>query len=177
MATWTQLSFGVEEMRERLMQAQTIMTHEVISIQPEASVQDAARLLSGYNISGVPVVENGGRLVGIVTEADIIGKEGATVADILTSRVVSVSEVTPVDEIAQILTSNRFKRVPVLRMGRVVGIVSRADIVRMMASRWVCPTCGEVHHGQMPASCPACGRDGSYFERELEPRPEITTRQ
>ncbi len=159
------------------MLARNILTHEVISILPDATVHDAARLLSSYNISGVPVVTAEGELVGIVTEADLISKEGETVADIMTPRVVSVTETTPVDEIAQILTSNRFKRVPVVRDGRVVGIVSRADIVRMMASRWVCPTCGEIHHGRMPAVCPACGADGSHFERELDPRPEITSRQ
>ena len=159
------------------VQARDIMTHEVISIGPEASVQDCARMLSDYNISGMPVLDRERRMVGIVTEADIIGKEGETVADIMTARVVTVSEATPVDEIAQILTSNRFKRVPVLRETRVIGIVSRADIVRMIASRWVCPTCGAIHHGQMPESCYACGSDGHRFERELDPRMEITARQ
>ncbi|MGH2485878.1 MAG: CBS domain-containing protein, partial [Ktedonobacterales bacterium] len=120
------------------MLARDIMTHEVIAIAPSATVQDVARLLSDYHISGVPVLDQQA-MVGIVTEADIIGKEGERVADIMTARVVSVREDTPVDEVAQILTSNRFKRVPVLRGERVVGIVSRANIVRMIASRWVCP--------------------------------------
>ncbi|MBF6592314.1 MAG: CBS domain-containing protein, partial [Ktedonobacterales bacterium] len=151
--------------------------HEVISIAPTATIQDAARLLSDYNISGVPVIESQGHMVGIVTEADLISKEGATVADIMTPRVISVGEGTPVDEIAQILTSNRIKRVPIVRGDRVVGIVSRANIVRMMASRWVCPVCGAVQHGRMPEECYSCGADGRQFERELDPRPEITTRQ
>lgn len=159
------------------MQARDIMTHEVISIGPRETVRDAARLLSDYNISGVPVIDPTGEMVGIVTEADLISKEGERVADIMTHRVVSVQEDTPVDEIAQILTSNRYKRVPVLRGERVVGIVSRANIVRMMASRWVCPTCGAVQHGRMPEECFSCGADGRTFERELDPRPEITTRQ
>src|SRR5262249_37752380 len=138
--------------RRSRMQARDIMTHEVITIAPSASLQDAARLLSGYHISGAPVLD-GSTLVGIVTEADIIGKEGATVADIMTRRVVSVPEDALVDDIALILTSNRFKRVPVLRGDRVVGIVSRADIVRMIASRWVCPTCGAIQHGRTPDRC------------------------
>jgi CBS-domain-containing membrane protein len=154
-----------------------ILTHEVISIAPTASIRDAARLLSDYHISGAPVVDARGRMVGIVTEADLISKEGGTVGEIMTERVISVAERTPVDEIAQILTSNRIKRVPVVRDGRVVGIVSRANIVRMMASRWVCPVCGAVHHGRMPKECYSCGADGRSFERELDPRPEITTRQ
>lgn len=159
------------------MQARDIMTHETITIRPEASVRDAARRLSDYNISGMPVVNQDHQMVGIITEADLISKEGVTVADLMTERVVSVTEHTPVDQIAQILTSNRFKRVPVLRGERLVGIVSRADIVRMMASRWVCPVCGSIQLGRMPEECLSCGADGGRFERELNPRPEITTRQ
>lgn len=158
------------------MLARDIMTHEVIAIAPSATVQDVARLLSDYHISGVPVLDQQ-VMVGIVTEADIIGKEGEKVADIMTPRVVSVREDTPVDEVAQILTSNRFKRVPVLRGERVVGIVSRANIVRMIASRWICPTCGSIQHGRMPQECYACGGDGSLFERELAPRMEISSRE
>jgi len=159
------------------MLARDIMTHEVISIAPTATLRDAARLLSDYSISGVPIVDREGRMVGILTQADLISKEGEIVSDIMTEKVVAVREDTPVDRIAQILTSNRFKRVPVMRDERLVGIVSRADIVRMMASRWVCPVCGEIQHGRMPDICYSCGADGSRFERELEPRPEITTRQ
>ncbi len=159
------------------MHARDIMTHEVISISPQASLQDAARLLSDYHISGAPVLDDERRMVGIVTQADIIGKAGETVADIMTSRVVSVSEMASVDEVAQILTSNRFKRVPVLRGERVVGVVSRADVVRMIASRWVCQVCGAIQHGRTPEECYACGGDSKAFERELEPRMEITARE
>lgn len=159
------------------MQARDIMTHEVISIHPGAPIREAARLLSDYNISGAPVISVRGEMVGIVTQADLISKDGETVADIMTPRVITVAEQTPVDEIAQILTSNRFKRVPVVRGGHVVGIVSRANIVRMMASRWVCPVCGAVQHGRVPDDCYSCGADGRGFEREFEPRPEITSRQ
>jgi predicted transcriptional regulator len=159
------------------MRARDIMTHEVIAIGPDATVQDVARLLSEYRISGAPVLDADGRMVGIVTEADIIGKEGDTVAAIMTARVIVAQEVTPVDEIARVLTSNRFKRLPVVRGDRVVGIVSRADIVRMIASRWVCPACGAIQHGTLPDRCDDCGADGNSLERELEPRREITSRQ
>jgi CBS-domain-containing membrane protein len=159
------------------MQARDIMTPETITIAPEATVRDAARRLSDYHISGMPVVDQGGQMVGIITAADLISKDGVSVADLMSRRVISVAEDTPVDQIAQILTSNRFKRVPVVRGERLVGIVSRADIVRMMASRWVCPTCGAIQLGRMPEECLSCGADGAHFERDLNPRPEITARQ
>lgn len=164
------------------MQARDIMTHEVITISPTATGQTLARLLVDYNISGVPVVTEAGHIVGIVTQFDLLYNQAyddpdRPVADLMTSRVISVDEQTPVDEIAQILTSNRIKRVPVLHGDRLVGIVSRANIVRILASRWVCPVCGEVQHGSMPNECFSCGADGHRFERELDPRPEITTRQ
>lgn len=159
------------------MLARDIMTRRIVTIHPYATIQEAARLLADYNISGVPVVDAGGAMVGLVTEADLIGKSGQTVADIMSRRVISVGADTPVDAIAQLLTSNHFKRVPIVEGKRVVGVVSRADIVRMMASRWVCQTCGAVHHGQRPGACYDCGVDGVMFERELDPRPEITARQ
>ncbi len=159
------------------MLARDIMTRRVTTIHPYASIQEAAQLLADHNISGVPVVDANGAMVGLVTEADLISKSGQTVADIMSRRVISVAEDTPVDEIAQLLTSNHYKRVPITRGSKVVGVVSRADIVRMMASRWVCQTCGAVHHGQRPGACYDCGAPGAMFERELDPRPEITARQ
>jgi len=159
------------------MLARDIMTRHVITIHPYATIQEVARLLSERNISGVPVVDAAGAMVGLITEADLISKSGSTVADIMSRRVISVGDETPVDEIAQLLTSNHYKRVPVMRGDRLVGVVSRADIVRMMASRWVCQTCGAVHHGQRPVECYDCGAAGVMFERELDPRPEISWRQ
>jgi CBS-domain-containing membrane protein len=159
------------------MFARNIMTSNVVSIPPETPVHEIASMLSGYRISGMPVVDDKGHMVGLVTEADLISKQGETAADIMSTRVVTVDETTSVDEIAQILTSNRFKRVPVVRDEKLVGIVSRADIVRMMASRWICSVCGAIQHGRMPVVCPTCGADGSHFERELDPRPEVTQHQ
>jgi len=49
--------------------------------------------------------------------------------------------------------------------------------VRMMASRWVCAVCGDIEHGRRPADCPTCGADGSHFDRELDPRPEVSQHQ
>ncbi len=118
------------------MIARDIMTHKVYTIYPEASVQEAAQLLSRQGISGVPVIDKDGKIIGIVTEADIIAKvnrEGLRVADIMSSEIIAVDEETRVGEIAMLLTERKIKRVPVMRNGKLVGIVCRADIVHAVA--------------------------------------------
>lgn len=118
------------------MIARDIMTSKVCTIRPEASAQEAAQLLSQKRISGLPVVNPDGKIIGIVTEADIISKvnqEGLLVADIMSHEVIAVEEETSVSEIASLLTKRRIKRVPVVQKGKLVGIVSRADIVNAVA--------------------------------------------
>jgi CBS domain-containing protein len=118
------------------MIARDIMTHRVYTITPEASVQEAAQLLTRERISGVPVVASDGRLIGIVTEADVIAKATSSdlrVKDIMSREVIMVAEDTPVGDIAQLLTERKIKRVPVVQEGKVIGIVSRADIVNAVA--------------------------------------------
>ena len=118
------------------MIARDIMTRKVATIHPEASAQEVARLLDQKRISGAPVVDTDGKMVGIITEADIISKvnrDGLRVADIMSHEIIVVSEDTPVNEIALLLTERRIKRVPVVREGKLVGIVSRADIVHAVA--------------------------------------------
>ena len=118
------------------MIARDIMTHNVYTIAPEASVQEVAQLLSRKRISGVPVSDKDGRIIGIVTEADIIGKvdrEGLCVADIMSPEIIAVDEETPVGELAMLLTERKIKRVPVMQDGKLVGIVCRADIVQAVA--------------------------------------------
>ena len=118
------------------MIARDIMTRNVYTISPEASVQEVAQLLSRKSISGVPVSDKEGRIIGIVTEADIIGKvnrEGLCVADIMSPEIIAVDEETRVGELAMLLTEHRIKRVPVMQHGKLVGIVCRADIVQAVA--------------------------------------------
>ena len=113
-----------------------IMTRKVCTISPEASVQEAAQLLYRERISGLPVVNADGRIIGIVTEADIISKasrEGLRVADIMSHEIIAVTEDTPINEIALLLTERKIKRVPVISEDKLVGIVSRADIVHAVA--------------------------------------------
>ena len=118
------------------MIASDIMTRNVHTIHPGASAQEAARLLSQERISGAPVVDANGKVIGIVTEADIISKvsrEGLRVADIMSHEVIAIGEETTVSEIAMLFAEHKIKRVPVLRDGKLVGIVSRADIVHAVA--------------------------------------------
>ena len=122
------------------MIASEIMTRKVSTIHPEASVQEVAQLLSRENISGAPVVNADGMIIGIVTEADIIGKvdrDGLHVADIMSQQVITVEEDTQVNEIAKLLAERKIKRVPVVRNGKPVGIVSRADIVDAVARGFI----------------------------------------
>jgi CBS domain-containing protein len=141
------------------MQAADIMTFGAASIRPDASVEEAARLMLQHRISGLPVVDKDGDLVGMVTERDLLRREAsaqrrrwlelvlasvkpaegprlahlATVGQVMTRPVVTVREDTPVDEVADILQRHRIKRVPVVRGGKVTGIVSRADLLRGLA--------------------------------------------
>ena len=118
------------------MIASDIMTRKVCTIHPEASVQEVAQLLDSRRISGAPVVDADGKLIGIITEADIISKvnrDGLCVADIMSHELLVVNEETPVNEIAMLLTERKIKRVPVVQDDKLVGIVSRADIVHAVA--------------------------------------------
>src|SRR5215471_4088562 len=122
------------------MIASDIMTRKVCTIHPEASVQEAAQLLSYERISGAPVVNAVGMIIGIVTEADIISKvdrEGLCVADIMSHEIIAVKEETPISEVAELLAKRRIKRVPVVCNGKPVGIVSRADIVDAVAQGYL----------------------------------------
>ncbi|HLX40557.1 MAG TPA: CBS domain-containing protein [Ktedonobacteraceae bacterium] len=118
------------------MIASDIMTRKVYTIHPEASAQEAAQLLSQHRISGLPVVNADHKIIGMVTEADIISKvrrEGLLVSDIMSHEVISIGEDTPVGEIAMLLTERKIKRVPVVQGDKLIGIVSRGDIVHAVA--------------------------------------------
>jgi CBS domain-containing protein len=148
-----------------MLKAKDIMTKDVITVKPDTTVEELARLLTENRISGVPVVDDDGKLTGIVTENDLISQnkrlhiptvirlfdafffiEGLgkvereikkmaayIVADIMTADVVTVNEETPLQEIATIMIEKKIHLLPVLREGKVVGIVGKADIVRAMA--------------------------------------------
>ena len=114
--------------------ASDIMSTELITISHSATVVQVARILARNKISGMPVVDEG-KVVGVVSEADILTAAGDTTVDwVMSSDIVSVTPDTPVDEIIVILKERSIKRVLVTdRAGDLVGIVSRADIVAAMA--------------------------------------------
>lgn len=152
------------------MKAREIMTREVICIRESASFEDAARLMARNRISGLPVVSDNGSLVGLVTEHDLIAKSGRLVADVMTRGVISVSADTEVEQVQHLLTNQRIRRVPVVDNGRVVGVVSRSDLVRQIAMRWVCGVCGEIVRAlDPPAQCPCCGAGESGFVHDVVP--------
>ncbi|HET9015349.1 MAG TPA: CBS domain-containing protein [Thermomicrobiaceae bacterium] len=145
-----------------------IMTEDVITVRPHASIDDVARLLFNRQITGVPVVDEQGRVVGIVSEYDVISKSGKTAADVMSRDIISVHEETPAEEVAHLLTTRQVRRVPVISEGRLSGIVSRADLVRLFAmTRWSCEDCGYFVRGfHRPSLCDACGSTRIALDRE-----------
>jgi len=145
------------------MKAKDVMTEHVISITPDANVLQAARLMLQNRVSGLPVVDADGALVGIVTEGDFLRRSelgtekrrprwleflvgpgklaseyvqasGRKVAEIMTHELVTIGEDTPLEEIVHLMEKQRVKRLPVLRAGKLAGIVSRANLMHALAS-------------------------------------------
>jgi len=142
------------------MQAAQVMTYGAATTRPDASIREAARIMLDYRISGLPVVDDEGNLVGIVTEGDLLGgicggrqrrnwlefvldtgnggrgqqtSQAQTVGDVMTRQVITAGEDTPVDEIIKLMNTRGIKRVPVVKDNKVVGIISRADLLRGLA--------------------------------------------
>ncbi len=126
---------GADALHGAAATARDVMTTSVVSTTAQESVDEAARLLTFHDVSGLPVCE-AGRVIGVVSEADLIGKSGATVGDVMTSPAVTVSETTSLEHVAEQLTQQRIRRLPVVDgEGRLVGVVSRRDVLRWAASR------------------------------------------
>lgn len=145
------------------MKVSDVMTRRVVSVTPEATIRHAIRLMLDNHISGLPVIDDQGRLVGIVSEADFlrrseIGTErkrsrwldallgpaepandyvhshGVKVGEVMTRKPITVQEDTPLDQVVHLMEGHRVKRLPVVRGEKVVGIVSRANLMRALAS-------------------------------------------
>jgi CBS domain-containing protein len=142
-----------------MITAADLMAHPAIAIDREAPLVQAIRLMADHKLSGLPVVDSAGRLVGMLTEGDLVRRvetgteaakpnwlvtflaparqaetyvltHGRRVREVMTTDPISVAEDTPASEIVDMMRQHRIKRVTVLRAGRLVGIVSRADLVR-----------------------------------------------
>jgi CBS domain-containing protein len=150
------------------MQASDVMTRSVVSVTGETRLREVARILLEHRISAVPVLDSAGRVIGMISEGDLVGSDDAnerrarrdwwlgllaegealspdflaslrdvdrTAQDVMSAPVVTVDEATSLRDIARILADRNIKRVPVVRDGKVVGIVSRADLLRGMAAQ------------------------------------------
>ena len=149
------------------MQAKDVMTPDVITVDPEMDVTTVAKILLNHRISAVLVADEHGHVVGVVSEGDLmrrserdpgrswwlslvadrtarfVHRSDTRAKDIMTHDVISIREEASLSDVARILESNHIKRVPVIEGGRLVGLVSRADVLRGLASfgsREVVPT-------------------------------------
>jgi CBS domain-containing protein len=145
------------------MKAVDVMVRDVVTVKPDDEVADAVRLLAEHDVSALPVVDDDENVVGVISEADLIHRpeigtekqrpwwleamtpastlagdfaksHGRRVEEVMSTDVLSASEDTPLGEIATLLERHRIKRVPILRGGRLVGIVSRSNLIQALAS-------------------------------------------
>ena len=113
--------------------AKDVMTRDIITVSPTIKVKDLALILIKNQISGVPVADKKGKILGIVSEADIVAKRGKDAKAIMSKKVISVPSDASVEEIARLMATHVIKRLPVMDNGKIIGIVSRADIVNAVA--------------------------------------------
>ncbi|MCL4475741.1 MAG: CBS domain-containing protein [Nitrospirae bacterium] len=147
-----------------MLKARDIMTKDVITVSPDATVEELGRLFIEKQISGAPVVDASGKLFGVVTENDLISKNSrlhiptvlrlfdafiplgtskleeeirrmtaSTVGEVCVKKVVTINEETPIDEIATIMNEKKIHLLPVVKEGRVVGIIGKKDLIRGIA--------------------------------------------
>lgn len=123
-----------------MLTAEQIMTTGVITVGPEATIRDAIELLLRKHISGLPVVDDRGALVGMITEYALLAMVydrnvmHERVGTFMTRQLVSVEHDTPITEVASQFILHRVRRLPVTRGGRLVGLVSRVDVLRGLYS-------------------------------------------
>jgi len=130
------------------MRARDVMSDGVMSLAADATVLEAAQLLVNCHVSAMPVVDGTGRMIGILSEADLLantadgdgptggllGARSRKVVEIMTRDVITAGEDTPVAALAKLMTERHIKRLPILREDAVVGIVSRIDLLRALIS-------------------------------------------
>jgi CBS domain-containing protein len=129
-----------------MLTARAIMTSDVVTIPPDASIKDAIELLIEREISGLPVVDDDGHLVGVLTEFALLAMvydqdvQNHPVSQHMTQDVITVDVDDPVTRIADLCIVHRIRRVPVTKRGRLVGLVARRDVLRTLYEATV-PVC------------------------------------
>lgn len=146
--------------------AQDIMTTDVVTVTPEMPVNEIGAVLVDHRIHGAPVVDENGRLLGMVSLVDLVGRTGDTAEDVMTPDPICAFEDTPVDELASAMLDQAVRRIPIVRDGAVVGIVSASDIIALFLN---------LHEGaSQPQSAPANGPRKSVRAAGLRPRRSRT---
>jgi CBS domain-containing protein len=144
-----------------------VMTKNVTSFREDTPLDEIALTLASKHITGAPVLGPEGHVVGIVSETDVFSKRGKVARDIMSERVISVSEETGIDEAARLLIGERIRRVPVIRDGKMVGLLSRSDVLEFFAkTRWTCAVCGWWERNlERPVRCHSCSSTELHLER------------
>lgn len=124
---------------ERMVKASTMMKTDVITVTKGEDICEAMRIMVLNNVTGLPVVNNDGTVAGIITEKDVLKllysgpDKSGTVEEFMTANVVCFEHDATLADIADCLMMNRFRRVPILRQGKLVGIISRKDIIKYIS--------------------------------------------
>jgi CBS-domain-containing membrane protein len=145
-----------------------IMSRYVVTVTEDTSVLEVTRILAERRFSGLPVRSEDGAVVGMVSDFDLLSRDGETAGEVMSREVVSVSEDTDIREARALLTNQRLARLPVFKGRELVGIVSRGDILRELVLHWICDVCGEVSRGKAPPErCWKCGT-AEHFRHERQ---------
>ena len=126
-----------------MIEVKDIMTKNVVCINRNVPVVDAIRLMSKKNITGVPVVEDDMMLLGIISEQDVLrlfhtydDEKDRTVNDFMTQPAVHFEQEEPLLDVCYCLRDNSIRRVPITSNGKVVGVISRSDILKCILQLW-----------------------------------------
>jgi CBS domain-containing protein len=125
-----------------MLKAKDVMTKNVVTISPDATLADVAELLGEKRITGMPVVNAEGEVIGIITEKDILNfaytytgnLQNTKVKEAMTEKVVSFTSDTDIDKISLCFSKSDFRRVPIIDEGKLVGIITRRDIILSLIS-------------------------------------------
>ncbi|MGD9038998.1 MAG: CBS domain-containing protein [Desulfobacteraceae bacterium] len=125
-----------------MVRAKDVMSTKVTTVDEYANVMEVIKLLVEHNVTGLPVVDDSGRLLGMVTEKDILmlllydpDVKSKTVTDLMTTEITHFDEDENLMTIFENLVQSNFRRVPILSEGRLVGIVSRRDIIKFLSTK------------------------------------------